>query len=423
MSLFPNIDPTVETGIGLAALLNSFRDSVASGISGAVRDPLVLANGNWWDISTIGSDDLAKWKYYNGVVDKTILTLNTITGAVVFAPAADLLEIVRQSADSVGPIIQLIKKRIANGGQTLDQDILGEINFIGIDTIGTEYTQAKIYSQATDDVTNLTQGADLIFDTTPDNASAAIESMRLKGNGFLGVGTATPDKRLVVQGNTTDAEIKLIKNVNDALPAIISTRKINGLVDNGQTKNANVVSNFLAKGTDQNGASVDLFKIEVIAKEDVSDTAQGNEIKFYNKKTGENTFSEFLSVDETGNLSVPGLVKTELQDSTNLLDDQATRNLFTIDGNIYGSFNCEVTIWGKDNSTDVRAQHTIIKGIYNQVAATWYYSEETEVLESDKIANFSYTNATTFTVDYINQIAFGVFQQGKIDKTIRRVIR
>lgn len=420
-SLFDDIDPYVETGINLADILNNFRDAVASGIAGNTRDPKVLTYGTWWDISTVGVDDLAKWKLYNGVVDKTLLTLNVNSGAVVYAPTSDLLTIIKQSADSLGPVIDLIKKRIANGGQTLDQDILGELNFKGIDTLAVQYIMAKVYAIATDNVTNLTQGADLVFDTTPDGSASSIEAMRIKGSGNVGIGTATPGKKLDVKGGQSNSEIRITKDFDDLLPAIISTIKKNGIVDNGQTKDTSVVSEYISKGTDQNGNIVDMFKIQVTAKEDITDTAQGNSVKFYHKKSGENTFSEFLSVDETGNVSIPTFLKTEIQSSTNLLDDSVTRNLFSIDGTIYGSFTCEVLFWGKDNATDIRAQHTIIKGIYNQVASTWYYSEETEVLEGDKVSNFNYTNASTFVVDYVNQIAS--FQQGKIDMTIRRVER
>lgn len=426
-AIFPDIDPDVTSGTQLASLLNSLKDYIASSGSGAARDGELLQYGVWYDTSTVGVDNLVKMKMYDGATDKIILTYNISTSQVILADASDSFTINKTSDDSVGPVFNLVKKRIAGSGQTLDGDILGQVDFSGQDTLSTEYVQARVRVESTDDVTAAAQGADITISSTGDGTATLVERLRIKGNGLLGLGTIAPDKKLHVESSDDSAEIKVKRNENTTDAPVISTSKKNAAVDNGQVKDLNTIGQFIMKGHDQNGAEVDLMKIESVAGEDITDTAQGNSVTLYHKKTGENTFSSFLSVGEDGTVSIPSLSSTTFQETKDLLDDQATRNLFSVDGTVYGAFVCEALIWGEDDGTgpvNLQSRHKI-EGVYDHVNDTWFYEESISTLGGGvgPVVTMNYTNATTFVVDYVNQIAFGDFSSGKIYLDIRRVVR
>ncbi len=89
----------------------------------------------------------------------------------------------------------------ASPSQALIGDTLGNILFTGTNDDGSESDQsASIKSNAEDDLTATTLGANLIFSTVPVSGDTITERMRITADGDVGIGTNAPAFKLAVAG-------------------------------------------------------------------------------------------------------------------------------------------------------------------------------------------------------------------------------
>lgn len=175
-TIFTSIDPTIS-GTTLATTLNAFKDAIVSGCSGTSRPANIEAGGAWVDTT----NDPTSWafKIYTGSTDVVIFTINLTTGIGSVALAVDSFQVKKVSADTVGAILALIKQRIANNGQVLNGDVVGEIRVTGRTNSSTNPVVAKIIFTAADNQTTSAYGGTLSFQSTPAGTATLTEHFRL----------------------------------------------------------------------------------------------------------------------------------------------------------------------------------------------------------------------------------------------------
>ncbi len=198
-AIFADINPAATSGSQLATLLNSFRDALISSMSGTSRPTGLLAGGGWLDIT----DDPTSWtfKIWTGTVDISIFTVNLSTG-LGSAPGADTeFDITKVVASAVGPILKLIKKRVASSGQVVSGDTIGEIQWVGTTNTPTSPVVCRIRALASDTMTSSANGGYIVFEGTTATSTSMLEQMRLK-DGFLGVGTQAADSVIAPPSGT-----------------------------------------------------------------------------------------------------------------------------------------------------------------------------------------------------------------------------
>ena len=415
-----NIDPNVTSGTQLADIINGFKDAYRTGNSGSSRPANLGAYGYWIDSSTVGTDGLLKYTFYDGTNDIVLFTINKNTQNLILASAENEYEITRISDDSVGPILNLIKKRILGGGQTKDGDNLGRIDFTGVDGSAVTYVCARIRATATDDITSSNQGSKLAFFVTEDETANLIEKMTLTGDGKLGVGTTSPGKTISAAGDDSTVGFKATQTEDSVTAPQVALKKKRQTGTNGQTQNLDGIGTHIFIGTDEAGVEVELAKIEVKANENTSTTAQGSDLIVSVKKKGTTTFEEALKISD-GVLSIFGTKFLDSSAEATLQDASTTRNLFSMDSTKYKSFIAEAIIIGRDNAPSTRAQKTVVEGVWDSVLSTWIYRNQTDVMtDTEKVASLSFTNAATLVVDYVNQFVDANFVSGSIFLKVRR---
>lgn len=177
--IFSDIDPEVTTGIMLAALLDDFKDALMSGLSGTSRPTKLLAGGFWVDTSQQDGPNY-KWslKLYNGSIDLTILELDVLTGASGFNHSDGQFTVRRISADNVGPILNLMKSRIATGGQVKEDDVVAKLTIVGRSDTSTDPIVAYLQATAVEDMTNTARGVILSLYSTPVGSNTVDEHLR-----------------------------------------------------------------------------------------------------------------------------------------------------------------------------------------------------------------------------------------------------
>lgn len=319
--IFSNINPATTSGTQLATLLNGFKDAVASGFSGTSRPPNLQAGGYW--IDTTGAPNSWAYKVWTGAVDITVFTLNLITGAASITGSDSTFQILKTSADDVGPILRLVKARIAGGGQVLSGDIVGEIQFKGTDDASATPIVCRIKSVATDNMTASASGAYLIFETTVDGTAALAEAMRLV-DGKLGIGTTTPEDTIHARGTG----IRVEKRSDDAVGVKINAKKTR-IAGSGQVLSGDVISEYHSISVDDTGADVDAFKMVSTATENHTTTAHGNKLEFYLKKIGEVAFTKMLEIGEFITASAAVLFSSKITLQGKMVLDQHVNSTLT----------------------------------------------------------------------------------------------
>ena len=204
-NIFATIDPDIS-GTQLATLLNDFKDAMVSGMSGTTR-PTELDPGGYW-VNT--SDDPNTWSLmlYTGVDDVEVAVIDLVNETASVSLAVDSFIVKKVSDDTVGPILELVKRRIATNGQVLSGDVVGEIRAVGRDDVAGNPVVAKMIFTAAENQTASAFGGTLSFWSTPAGTAALVEHMR-----FIGgmVETLVPHKTnsavLVGQNVSTAATI------------------------------------------------------------------------------------------------------------------------------------------------------------------------------------------------------------------------
>ncbi len=300
-TIFDAIIPATTSGNQLAVILNDFKAAIVSGLSGVSRPTELEAGGGWIDTNTAG---YYIYKVWTGSVDVEIFRVNLTAGTASSTSAENLFTLTKISADTAAPILQFIKKRIANDGQVLIGDYLGQLEFSGDDDAGATPVVARIRAIATNNFTTGTAGTDLVFEATTLASAAIAEVMRIK-DGRVGINTNAPDNALHVVGNGIRGE----KRSDDAvgMKLILKKERVTGF---GQVQSADVIASQEYISTDEAGAEVAAAKTEVIATELHTSTAQGTKISHSIKKIGAAVYTEQVVIGETiqlkDNTSVTG---------------------------------------------------------------------------------------------------------------------
>jgi alpha-tubulin suppressor-like RCC1 family protein len=173
--IFDTIDPTIS-GTTLASTLNDFKDALMTGCSGTSRPTETEPGGNWIDTT----NDPTSWsfKIWTGTTDVEIFKINLTTGLSSVSLAVDSFQVKKISADTVGAVMDLVKRRIATNGQVLNGDVVGEIRMVGRTDVSGNPVVAKIIWTATDDQTTSAYGGTLSFWSTPDATATLTEHMK-----------------------------------------------------------------------------------------------------------------------------------------------------------------------------------------------------------------------------------------------------
>lgn len=293
--IFPDINPSTTSGTQLATKLNAFKAALMSCLSGTARPSELLEGGVWLDISEEDSPDfLWHLKIYDGTVDRTLLSLNLATGGVIISGSEDEFNITHISADAVGAILKLTKRRIANSGQVFDGDTIGELEFIGRGNDSSNPVMALIKAVAQDNVTAGASGAYLSFETTPDTSTTRAEHARLK-DAKLAVGAGFNPEAVVHAKGATG--IKSEKAADDATGAILALRK-RRIAGTGATQNADVIAEIDANTTDNATAEATSAVIQAVATEAHTAAAQGTKWLFKVVKATTAVLSSVMEIGE-----------------------------------------------------------------------------------------------------------------------------
>ena len=294
-TIFSTINPATTNGTQLATLLTDFKEAMVSGMSGTARPTELDAGGMWIDTNLEGSPDF-KWtcKIWTGTVDVTVFTVNLASNTVGFSGADSTFEIAKISADTAGPVLKLLKERIANSGQTLDGDSLGEIHFVGAGSDNSNPIVCKIRSVASDNATATVSGGYLVFETTTDATTSLVEAMRLI-DGKLGVGVSAPEAEVHTRGNNG---IKAERVSADALAAkmVIKKKRVAAL---GQVLNADMIGEMHFNSTDDAGAEATVVKMEVSATETHTATTLGAKLLLKVMAVGDSVLTTVASFGDT----------------------------------------------------------------------------------------------------------------------------
>lgn len=232
--IFDAIDPA-DSGTELATILNAFKDAIVSGCTGTSRPTNLQAGGSWIDTT-----DSTSWifKIYTGSADVSIFTIDLTNGVASMGQALDTFSVKHVGADTVGAIIQLLKQRIAGGGQVLNGDVVGEVRITGRTDSATNPVVASIVFTATDDMTTSAFGGTLSFKSTPAGSATLTEHMRFI-NGMIETVLPLKVNSLVIasQNIATSATVAQL----DAAKALVemtgsTATDIQGINSGGVTK-------------------------------------------------------------------------------------------------------------------------------------------------------------------------------------------
>jgi hypothetical protein len=417
--IFNDIDPNTTSGVQLATLLNAFKDAFASGLIGSARPVNLQEGGFWVDESLLISNGYYIFQFYNGSSDIELFRINNVTESIIFAPNDSQVEIVKQSDDSIGPKLKFQKKRLAPNEQTDPGDILGDVDFEAFDDSNVSYVSARIRVISNDATTSSEQGSDMHIFITAQDTNTLAEAVRVAGNGRVSIGGVTPAKKLHVYGQDSNTAALVEQQENSTTPARVILRK-KRLAGAGQVLNNDLIGEQTFESTDDTGATQEVAKISLKATQNHTAANQGTELSISLKNQNSNTYTEALKLSN-GEATIFGLKQNDTELNANLLDDTLTRQLFQIDGTVYGAFTAEVYLTGRDNAPSHRQQKIIIDGIYDFNNTTWRVEQSHQIMFGvDKVVDLALVNAATLTVNYVNKFLAANFTDGKIYTKIRR---
>ncbi len=293
-TVFPDLNPSTESGTDLAEDLNDFKDAVMSGMTGTSRPIEMTAGGSWIDTTNEGSPNFY-WIYniYDGTNDIEIFRVDLATGIPIIQLTESLFSIKKVSADAVGPILKLIKNRIASSGQVVAGDVVGEIRFIGRANDASDPNVASIQVIATDTETSSASGSYMVWYTTPTGTTSAVEHMRLK-EGLLGVGTQAADCVIHAKGVTG---IKSEHSSDDAVGPKVTLQK-SRIASTGAVQTSDVLGELDVKAKDSSSALSITAQVEATALEGHTSSNKGTIVKVKTMSTGTNTLSSKLEIGD-----------------------------------------------------------------------------------------------------------------------------
>jgi hypothetical protein len=325
--IFSNINPAATSGNQLATILNLFKDGIASMLKAPTRDPNLQAGGIWLDDSQELTPNF-KWyiKQWTGSLDILIATVDLTSNTVSIAGADSLFTLNKTSADSVGAILKFIKKRIAAGGQVLVNDILGEVDAQTTDNTGAQITTFKMKILSSDNTTPSQAGSYLVLEQMNTATASLTEKVRLI-DGKIGIGISAPTATLHVR-SITGAIVEIEQDSTTGAKLNLRKKRV---TTNGQVLNNDIIAEYSASSTDQNGAeTAKSLMVEVSATETHTDLAQGSRVKIKTVNAGAVVATDKITIqDDTvtiaGNLVVQG-ANTTLGTVVETLDNNIILN-------------------------------------------------------------------------------------------------
>lgn len=202
-NVWDTINASTTSGTLLATLLNDFKNSVISGMSGVARPTQISIGGLWVDTSVA---DTLILKMYDGTADITLMSVNKLTGAANISSVENLFTIKQVGNNATGAILKHLKNRIANLGKTIAEDELGVQEFYGRTDAGVDTLLAKIRVVCNEDTTATEQGSRIEFHAIADDGTTLSKYLEIKnGNVYvtnhLYGDDATFTGDVVIQGN------------------------------------------------------------------------------------------------------------------------------------------------------------------------------------------------------------------------------
>lgn len=173
------INPTQTSGLMLAALLDDFKDAIMTGFAGTSRPPNLQAGGMWVDTTNQAAPNYFwAFKFYNGTEDVEVFRISVLNGFGGTLVADATFTITQEADDAVGPILEMVKQRIANNGQVFSADTVGEIRFTGRTNAPADPVVAYCRWVSSDAQTSSEYGGSFNFFSTPDATNVIDEHMR-----------------------------------------------------------------------------------------------------------------------------------------------------------------------------------------------------------------------------------------------------
>lgn len=290
-AVFSSINPATTSGNQLATILNDFKNALMSNLKGPTRPAQTTAGGGWIDDSQETPNNYWLYKIYTGATDITVFKVNLATNTVSFTGSDDTFTITRVSADTVGALAKLVKARIANQGQVLSGDTIGEIQFVGHGSDNSSPVVARMKVVATENSTGSANGSYISFEGTKTGEAAAVEFARFL-NGNLGIGVTSPVFALHLRSTTG------IKNerIEDSPSGVRNIRKKARATGAGQVLLADTIASDEYMSTDVASAEFTGYREDVIAAEAHTAIARGTYKSFSSIKTGEAALTEHMRI-------------------------------------------------------------------------------------------------------------------------------
>lgn len=237
--IWSSINPTQTSGLMLAALLDDFKDALMTGCSGTSRPANLQAGGMWVDTTSQAAPNYYwAWKFYTGSEDIEIFRISILNGFGGTLTANGTFTTQKISADTVGAILELVKNRFNDNGQTLDGDTVAELRFTGRTNTSTNPTVAYIRFTSTDDMTSSAYGGTMSFSSSPEATASIVEHFRLISGLFETVAAHKINSlQLVSQNVATAATIAQLSADKILVEMTGSTEtEIQGIESDGETQ-------------------------------------------------------------------------------------------------------------------------------------------------------------------------------------------
>ena len=234
-NIFSDIDSEVTTGLMLAALLDDFKDALMSGLSGTTRPSALQAGGLWVDTSQQDAPNYT-WtlRLFNGASDLEVFKLNVLSGSSGFNLAEGQFTIRHIGDDTTGAILNLIKNRVAGGGQVLNGDTVARINITGRTDTGTAPVVAYLQAVATGDMTASDRGVGFSLLSTPVGSNTVYEHLKFLAGTIESVLTHKFNAVIYGQDTVTTGTDLLVNG--DKLVTEVSAGTIHGIESSAGTK-------------------------------------------------------------------------------------------------------------------------------------------------------------------------------------------
>lgn len=289
--IWSTINPATTSGTQLATLLDNFKNSLMTTLSGTSRPTELDVGGLWVDDT---DPDILILKMWNGTVDIEIARVVEATGKAAVNSASGTFEVDQYSADTAGAIMKFVKRRIASNGQVADGDVIGEMQFVGRTDTSTDPIVARIKTVSTDAETTSAFGAYMVFEATVDATASLVEMMRLV-DGKLGVGTTAPASVIHGEGATG---VRSSYNADSANPALLVTQK-GRLAGNKSSQSADELGRWDIYTTDDASAKVLSAQVVSSASEAHTASARGTLLDFKVSTTGTTTPTSKFAIGDT----------------------------------------------------------------------------------------------------------------------------